>query len=272
MPALTPSERRIARQLLADYPAAGLVTVAKLAELASTSPATVVRLVRKLGFDGFPDFHSALRHELSVRHAGPVERLTGSTADWQGAGVLQRMAGALAETARSVAMTVPEAEFAAAVDLLADTTRHIYLTGGRVTHVLADYLESHLFRLRSGVTLLDPQAGRRSAALLDIARGDVLVAFDFRRYERDTVDSTMLAGEQGARLVLITDVLMSPIAARAAIVLPVQVETPSPFDSAVAGVVLVEALALGTLTALGDAGVNRMQSWDALANEDLVVD
>ncbi len=57
-----------------------------------------------------------------------------------------------------------------------------------------------------------------------------------------------------------------------AIVLPVQVETPSPFDSAVAGVVLVEALALGTLTALGDAGVNRMQSWDALANEDLVVD
>jgi DNA-binding MurR/RpiR family transcriptional regulator len=269
---LTPSERRIARALLADYPVAGLVTVAELAELASASSATVVRLVRKLGFDGYPDFQSSLRDELSVPRTGPIERLKDSKADWEGSGVLQQMAGALAETARSVTATVPEVEFEDAVDLLADKARHIYLIGGRVSHVLAEYLESHLSRLRGGVTLLPQQAGRRSAALLDIERGDVLVVFDFRRYEREVVDGARLADEQGARLVLVTDVLMSPIAPRAAIVLPVRVETLSPFDSAVAGVVVVEALALGSLMALGDAGLGRMQAWDALANRDLVGD
>jgi hypothetical protein len=33
MHGLTPSERRVARKLLADYPVAGLTTVAELAEL-----------------------------------------------------------------------------------------------------------------------------------------------------------------------------------------------------------------------------------------------
>jgi DNA-binding MurR/RpiR family transcriptional regulator len=262
---MTPSERRIARKLLADYPVAGLVTVAELAALASTSSATVVRLVRKLGFDGFPDFQSSLRDELSVRRTGPIERIKGSGTEWEGSGVLKRMACALAETAQSVMTTVPEAEFEAAVDLLADTAKHVYLVGGRVTHVLAEYLESHLSRLRGGVTLLPLETGRRSGAILDVARGDVIVVFDVRRYERETLDSTRLAKELGARVVLVTDVLMSPIAAHAAIVLPVQVETLSPFDSAVAGLVVVEALALGTLTALGEAGVDRMQAWDAIA-------
>jgi len=110
----------------------------------------------------------------------------------------------------------------------------------------------------------------RGSALLDIARGDVVVAFDFRRYKDDTVEAAALAGDLGARVVLVTDVLMSPLATRAAIVLPVQVETRSPFDSAVAGVVVVEALALSTLTALGGAGLERMQAWDALVIGDLV--
>jgi DNA-binding MurR/RpiR family transcriptional regulator len=234
--------------------------------------------VRKLGFDGYPGFQSSLRDELSVRRTGPIERLNRSAAgvdpgaERDGPSVLQRMANALAETAQSVSATVPEAEFEAAVDLLADGARHIYLMGGRVSHVLADYLESHLARLRGGVTLLSPQTGRRSAALLDIERGDVLVVFDFRRYESEIVDAARLADEYGARLILVTDLLMSPIAACASIVLPVEVETLSPFDSAVAGVAVVEALALGALSALGDAGLERMRAWDMLAKRDLVGD
>jgi len=269
MHGLTASERRVARTLLADYPAAGLSTVAELAALASTSSATVVRFMRKLGFDGYPGFQSALLDELSVRRTGPIERLERSQPRWRGSGVLGRMSEDLAETARSVATTVPEAEFEAAICLLADRARHVYLVGGRVTHVLAEYLESHLSRLRGDVTLLPHQPGRRAAALLDIESGDVLVVFDFRRYERDTEDSTRLAETQGAKVVLVTDVLMSPIAARAAIVLPVKVEALSPFDSAIAGIVLVEALALGMLAALGEPGLDRMRAWDALAQQDL---
>jgi DNA-binding MurR/RpiR family transcriptional regulator len=246
--------------------------VAELAAASSSSTATVVRLARALGFPGFPALQARLRDELSVRRSGPVERFQLSASLIAGNGLLADMAGVLAELARSVAATVPAAEFAEAVALLGDTARHVYLMGGRVTHVLAEYLESHLSRLRGDVTLLPQQSGRRAAALLDAAGGDVLVAFDVRRYERETVESTRLAQQRGAKVILVTDVLMSPSAAHAAIVLPVRVETPSPFDSAVAGIVVVEALALGTLTTLGDGALQRMRAWDGLAERELVAD
>ena len=75
---LTASERRVARALLRDYPAAGLNTVASLAKASSVSGPTVMRFVKTLGFDSFRDFQEALRSEL-----GPVSytHLTLPTSD-----------------------------------------------------------------------------------------------------------------------------------------------------------------------------------------------
>src|ERR1700739_2181486 len=63
----TPAERKVARELLADYPRAGLETVARLAHRADVSPPSVVRLVTKLGYTGFPDFQEHLRQEVAAR-------------------------------------------------------------------------------------------------------------------------------------------------------------------------------------------------------------
>ena len=60
---LTPAERQLADALMRDYPVAGLQSITKLAEAASVSTPTVIRLARKLGFDGFPELHAALREE-----------------------------------------------------------------------------------------------------------------------------------------------------------------------------------------------------------------
>ena len=47
LPVLPAAERRIARVLLADYPVAGLETVARLAARASASGPTVLRLTSR---------------------------------------------------------------------------------------------------------------------------------------------------------------------------------------------------------------------------------
>jgi DNA-binding MurR/RpiR family transcriptional regulator len=53
---LTQAERKVARILMADYPVGGLDPIAKLAAAAGVSAPTVVRLVAKLEFDGYPEF------------------------------------------------------------------------------------------------------------------------------------------------------------------------------------------------------------------------
>ena len=50
MDRFTPSERQLAATLLADYPAAGLQSSVRLAEIAGVSTPTIVRMARKLGY------------------------------------------------------------------------------------------------------------------------------------------------------------------------------------------------------------------------------
>ena len=61
MDELTPAERKVARTLLARYPAAGLESTAALAAAAGTSKPTVLRLLARLGFGSYPEFQERLR-------------------------------------------------------------------------------------------------------------------------------------------------------------------------------------------------------------------
>jgi DNA-binding MurR/RpiR family transcriptional regulator len=265
---LPPAERRVARTLLAVYPAAGLGTVAGLAEEASTSTATVVRLVQKLGYRGFPEFQETLRQELAGSRNGPLARL--DTALAPGPGLLPFMAGQLGQVAASIPVTVPQAELGTAVELLADTSRRVYLAGGMATHPLAELLGLHLDRLRAGVTVLPRDRVRRLAAVLDLGPRDVVVALDLRRYEAAMVELAARARERRTRLVVVTDTLLSPAARDAAAVLPVTVDSPSPMDTMVAALCLVEVLVLATMHAIGFPAVQRMTELEALVARETV--
>ena len=54
--------RRVGERLLADLPGAAHATIVELAESSGTSPATVTRFCRALGFDGY----SALRLQIAT--------------------------------------------------------------------------------------------------------------------------------------------------------------------------------------------------------------
>ena len=57
-------ERRAAQALVADYPLAGLKTVAEFASRAAVSSPTILRFVSRLGFNNYAEFQSALQIEV----------------------------------------------------------------------------------------------------------------------------------------------------------------------------------------------------------------
>jgi DNA-binding MurR/RpiR family transcriptional regulator len=268
MAKLTPTEKKVARALIARYPAAGLGGVTELAEESQTSTASVIRLVQKLGFEGYTSFHGELLHELSDRHAGPSERISQSHVPPRKS-VLTTLSNSLSEAVASIASTVPMSEFNEAVRLLSDPKRQIVIVGGRVSHAWAELFASYLARMRRNVTVLPRDSGGRIASVLDLTSKSVLVVFDVRRYENSTVRVAEEAARRGSTVVLVTDLWLSPAASFSDVVLPVAVEVPSPFDTAVTGVALVECLTWSITQSLGKAGISRMQSWDAIASEGL---
>ncbi|HTW21654.1 MAG TPA: MurR/RpiR family transcriptional regulator [Mycobacteriales bacterium] len=263
---MTPAERRVGRTLVAGYPVAGLSTVADLAGASGTSSATVVRLVQKLGYNGYPQFQSALRDELASRSSGPAYRIDHGDRTWTEPGTLGRMLDAATRVVSSVGDTIPGSEFDATVALLADPRRPVKLLGGRITGLLAEYLQHHLSRARKDVQMFPSRPRDRHSALLDVGRRDVLIVMDVKRYDADVAELARSAANRGATIVLFTDVLLSPISSFSHLVLPVRVDAPSPFDTTVAVLVLIEALATAVIAALGADAVRRMHDWDTIAD------
>lgn len=259
-----PAERRVVRALLTEYPLTGLEPLAVVAERAGTSAPTVLRVIGKLGFGGYADFQRALRAELSARWSRPLDVMPREPAAGLVGSVREAIRSSVAADLDRLA-DGPDTDTAAA--LLADGRRGVWAVGGRFSAVLAEYLVLHLQVLRRGVHRVPGDPGGRHTALLDVARRDVVVAFDYRRYQRDTIEFGTRAVAQGARLVLFTDHLVSPLAGDADAVLVTTIDTGSPFSVMSPALAAVETVLVSVVDRLGGAPSARMERYDALATE-----
>jgi DNA-binding MurR/RpiR family transcriptional regulator len=258
---MTPAENKVARAVLASYPMAGLETVAQLAAQARVSGPTVLRFAAKLGFDGHAAFQRRLRDEVQERmtsaltlydrrtHEGGIERL------------IEESAAAFRELLDATFAELVPSELTAAVELMAAPGHRLSVTGGRFSDLLARYLEAHLRQLRPDARHLDPAV--RMDRVVDFGRRDVVLVFDFRRYQKDTVQFALAAAKRGAQIVLVTDPWMSPIADVAKIVLRCRVAGPSAFDTSVAGMAVVEVMISALMERLGDGARKRIEAVEA---------
>lgn len=238
----TPAELKVVRELLANYPAAGLETVASLAERARVSDPTVVRMVSRLGFDGYASFQRALLREVEERMRSPLAMLDSRRPGLREGNLYQRFMRSAAAGVEAAASMVSPAEFERAVDLLMDRRLRVVCLGGRFSRHLAAILRAHLMQLRPDTELVAGTASDMVDRLVDLGGRDVLVVFDYRRYQQDVVAFAEEAARQGARLVLFTDPWKSPIAAAAEVTIVAPVEAISPYDSMVPAMAQIEAL------------------------------
>lgn len=263
---LAPSERRVARCLLAAYPLAGLETITALADRAGVSGPTVTRFVAKLGFAGYRDFQQAVRAEVHAAATSPLGRHPGETRPADPGGILTSTFSNLRRLLDETVQAVSVAEFDAMVRLLADPSRPVWVTGGRLTQAVAGYLHTRLHQLRPRSRLLAGPPDR-GEGLIEIERRDAVVVFDVRRYDPELAEFARAAAGNGAAVMLFTDRWLSPIAANADRVLVAATETRSPFDSLATTVGLVEALLAALVNRMGDSARGRMVRVEALRRD-----
>lgn len=270
LPALSKAERRVGRALLADYPSAGLASAARLAERAEVSPPTVLRFAQSLGYEGFTDLQVALRAELSARSSGPIARLPDAP---PAGGILERLlqqARAQNNCAAETLAHLPASALEAAVTLLADTRRTVYLHGGRFSHLLAIHLAAHLEQLRPGIRVLDDPSGRDLGVMLEMSRTDVVVLFDYHRYQRSAAELASWVHRAGATVLLITDDLACPVAPEAEVVLAASSTVGTTYQSMAAGFLLTELLIPLVMDAIGEPARTRMALWEEQLRAELL--
>lgn len=239
---LTRKERVIARVLGADYPAAGLTTVAALAERAEVSIPTVLRFIAKLGFENYAAFQAALIRDVADRLNSPLAQLPRIDAIRAPDTVYQATMKTLAAALTQAADDYDAPAFEAILDMLGDERQAIHCLGGRFSCTVAQRLALHLAQIRANVHFVQPHTLALMDQLVDFGPHVTLVVFDYRRYQREIIDFARGARATRARIVLFTDRWLSPIATLAEQVLVSPVESPSPFDSWVPAFAQTEAI------------------------------
>jgi DNA-binding MurR/RpiR family transcriptional regulator len=262
---LTPSERRVARAMLAGAPTVGLESSASLAERVGVSGPTVSRFAQRLGFENYAAFQQSLREDIAARVMSPVdvyrqhvERTTDNALGAAGMTLGEAVSATLA------GLSTQDFELAAAS--LSDSRRQAVMVGGWFSYLLAGYFASMLREFRPRVRQVLPIASERAAALADLEKKDVVVVMDFRRYEQDTLEFAQAAHDAGARIVLFTDPWLSPVADIADAVLPAQVMGPSPFESLTPTLAVVETLLTAVAERLGDAANKRFEHFGGIVD------
>jgi len=241
-PALTQAERKFANALLDNYPAAGLASITIVAGNVGVSSPTVARMVRKLGFKGYPEFHKALLHELEAKGIGPTQRRDNWSSEAPETHLLNRFAQAVTSNLQQTFAHVDTERFDRATHQLADAERRLCIVGGRITQALADYAFTHFQAVRPRVTHMTSSSGTWPHYVLDMEPGETLLIFDVRRYETNLLRLAEMVHKRGAHIVLFTDQWGSPIASLADVTFHCWVEIPSGWDSNVSTMMLLETM------------------------------
>lgn len=263
----TRSEIAVVREMLANYPAAGLDTIAALARRARVSDPTVLRLVTKLGFGGFPQFQRELLDEVEERLSSPLAMLPSREPELRRKDLydsfLKSCMGGL-EAARHL---MPAADLCAAVDLIVDPKLRVHFLGGRFSRFLAGLMRSHVMQLRPGTTVIEGPAADLVDGMVDLGPRDLLVVFDYRRYQRDIGRFCRGAAARGARILLFTDPWRSPIADCAEVTLMAPVATISPYDTMVPALAQVEAVIAALVARLMPTARKRIRTIEDMRRE-----
>jgi len=262
--ALTPAERQLTSVLMRDYPVGGLQSITKIADAAGVSTPTVIRLARKLGFDGFPELQSAMRDEASAQFKTPIAKRDG----WGDAKPVSAAFKAFAEAvfdnlSRTIDRLAP-GDLDAISAVLADRRRPVFLSGGRITRSNADYFYNHLQIIRPAVTLLGASPNVWPQYILDMDRSAVLILFDIRRYESDLERLAELAKDREAEIILFTDQWGSPISRLADHVVNAMIEVPSSWDSTLAINLVIEALIAEVQSRVSESASGRIEALEEM--------
>lgn len=264
---LTRAERQLAGVILENYPMSGMGSITRLAEKASVSTPTVARMVQKLGYSGFPEFQDALRQEVEARFSNPIAKHESWAQSAPEAHILNRFTDAVMGNIRQTLANIDSDQFDALTELLADEKRALYITGGRITHALSEYLHLHMQVIRARVRHIRGTSNAWPHDLLDMSEGDVVLIYDIRRYENSTLRLAEIAKARGAKIALITDQWQSPVSQYTDVSLKCRIEAPSAWDSTIAMMLLSETLIAAVQEARWDQTESRMHTLEDMFDQ-----
>ena len=244
--------QQVARYLLDHPDTVAFGTTATIACGAGVHASALVRFANAFGFSGFSQMQQLFKDRLVQTGPDYQSRIAAVKQDdsvpeaQAGLMYLQQISAANERAMLQLTEELDPALITQACELLAQA-RIIHLQGARRAYPVASYASYLLSNTGLPVQLLDGVGYMQQAALNLVTAQDVILAISFAPYAAETQLAISRAKAVGAKVIVITDSRVSPLAAEADVTLLVREAEVHSFRSLNASMNLIQGLVLALI-------------------------
>jgi DNA-binding MurR/RpiR family transcriptional regulator len=238
-------QKRVAEYIVNDYKQAAFLNCRKLARLVSVSPATVCRFAGLLGYDGYPQMQTALQ-EILQGYLTTEDRLAISMrqrARKRGKGIapFEQIVLNELESVQTLLSAIKGETFDVAAQMITRAER-IFVVGTLGSASLAQYLGYNLGKVHPHVVVLQRGDTEDLLRVRWVNARSLVFLITFPRYPRMTFEMGRLCRRKKAKIIGITNNVLSPVTRYCDLVFYVETRITSFMDPFAAPMCLIHAL------------------------------
>lgn len=262
---LPPKQKKLADYILKNQKQCAFMTSTVLGASAAVSESTVIRFASSLGYKGYPAFQKDLRDFLKIE-LSTLEKFSIERADSHGS-AYEKIFESEVEIINSTLNEISAETFNAAVDALYEKDS-ILTVGFKGSFCLSSYAGYNLSKIHSNVQIIDEWNERWFNYLNDLNENTSAVLFGFPRYPNNVVTIANILKEKKAKIIVITDSVVSPLAEFADILLIIPVRKSFFVDHLAAVMCLINALIFSLSYKDKEKTEKYLQRFEKFANEN----
>jgi DNA-binding MurR/RpiR family transcriptional regulator len=239
-PSLPENQRKVADFFLQHLREVAFLSIADVEQRSGASKATVVRLAQSLGFTGYNELRGRMRdgvrHQMQSKEKFPLLSTTDSE---------EALTIVARQDVRNINQTINNLDKGTFHSIAAMILKasHVYTMGLGISSLMSRILAYSLNQVAIKATPFVHDYETFVEQLVFVGPSDLLIAFSFPPYSRETVDAVKLAKENGVPVVAITDRVTSPITFYSEKVVPIRSQNLLFTNSFSAISVVINALA-----------------------------
>ncbi len=263
MSGFSKGQRRIASYILEHYDEAAFMTAYRLGETVGVSESTVVRFATELGFPGYPQLQKAVQKLIRSKLTS-VQRVEVSRSRMHDDDVLESVMSYDMANIRQTLEEMPNEVFNEAVKSLVNA-RHVYVFGAGSCRALAQFAAFYLKMLLPDVRLINTSSVTEVLEeLYSCGEQDALLVVSFPRYSARSVKAAHFAHSRGAKVIAVTDSILSPVAELSSSLLLAHSDLPTVVDSLAAPLSVINALLVAISLKRADENRERLTELEEL--------
>jgi len=242
--------QQIARYVLDEPNELALETLAVISERCGVQPSAIVRFAKSFGYPGASQMQRLFRDGLlsgpgALGYGERVRDFEAAVAERgdDDPAVLEAFVEGNVLALQNLSEAVDRGDIARAVAMI-DAAETVYVVGFRRSFPVASYLAYSLQQVNKRTLFVDGAAGLTRQQIQTIGPQDVMIAISYHPYAAETIAAVELAEARGARILSISDSLVSPIAKPAHLTLNVREAEVRSFRSLTASICLAQTLVI----------------------------